>query len=234
MSTTMQVEESSVGRYYDPATGQFLSVDPLVDVTGQPYAYTGDDPVNAIDPDGLDCGIFSALCGAYDATAGGLKTAGAATYNGLETAGAAMLNGAQYAGAFLWNTAYALAGQPGPYCGIWGAEGTANIIDDTLLALDGGEGGNVNNAVDEEASEPIGPEEGLATTPAGRVYSSHYLNDTGPVRNIPGSVVDETIDQATQEIQLPDRTIYYDAKNDVTVVQSDTTGKIMSVRKGAP
>jgi hypothetical protein len=74
----------------------------------------------------------------------------------------------------------------------------------------------------------------VATTPAGRVYSWHYLNETGPLRNIPGSVVDETIDQATDTIQLGDRTIYYDAKNDITVVQSDTTGKIMSVRRGAP
>jgi len=49
----MQVDESSVGRYYDPATGQFLSVDPMVGVTGQPYAYTGDDPVNGVDPLGL-------------------------------------------------------------------------------------------------------------------------------------------------------------------------------------
>ena len=32
---------TAVGRYYDPATGQFLSVDPLVDETGQPYAYAG-------------------------------------------------------------------------------------------------------------------------------------------------------------------------------------------------
>ena len=40
-------------RYYDPGTGQFLSVDPLVDATGQPYAYTGDDPVNGVDPNGL-------------------------------------------------------------------------------------------------------------------------------------------------------------------------------------
>jgi RHS repeat-associated protein len=42
-----------VDRYYDPASGQFLSVDPLVDETRQPYAYTGDDPVNAVDPLGL-------------------------------------------------------------------------------------------------------------------------------------------------------------------------------------
>lgn len=40
-------------RYYDPGTGQFLSVDPAVNVTGQPYAYAGDDPVNQSDPLGL-------------------------------------------------------------------------------------------------------------------------------------------------------------------------------------
>ena len=45
---------SVVGRYYDPGTGQFLSVDPLVDVTGQPYSYTGGNPVNAKDPTGAD------------------------------------------------------------------------------------------------------------------------------------------------------------------------------------
>lgn len=47
----------------------------MVDETGQPYAHTVDDPVNAVDPNGLDCGIFSVVCGAYDATAGGVKTA---------------------------------------------------------------------------------------------------------------------------------------------------------------
>jgi hypothetical protein len=47
----------------------------MVQETGQPYAYTGDDPVNAIDPNGLDCGLFSFACAAYDASAGGVKTA---------------------------------------------------------------------------------------------------------------------------------------------------------------
>ena len=46
----MTCVNSRLGAYYDPATGQFLSVDPLVDETGQPYAYTGDDPVNGVDP----------------------------------------------------------------------------------------------------------------------------------------------------------------------------------------
>ena len=44
---------SLVERYYDPATGQFLTVDPLVDETGQSYVYAGDDPVNESDPSGL-------------------------------------------------------------------------------------------------------------------------------------------------------------------------------------
>ncbi|MGH9917868.1 MAG: RHS repeat-associated core domain-containing protein [Nitrososphaerales archaeon] len=66
---------SLVHRYYDPGTGQFMIVDPLVDETGTPYAFTNGDPVNAIDPNGLDCGLFSFACAAYDATAGGVKTA---------------------------------------------------------------------------------------------------------------------------------------------------------------
>ena len=48
---------SVIGRYYDPATGQFLSVDPLVAQTQQAYVYVEDDPVNAIDPTGLLCSV---------------------------------------------------------------------------------------------------------------------------------------------------------------------------------
>jgi hypothetical protein len=48
--------DGSVARYYDPATGQFLSVDPEVSETLTPFAYAGDDPVNANDPSGLSPG----------------------------------------------------------------------------------------------------------------------------------------------------------------------------------
>jgi RHS repeat-associated protein len=44
-------------RNYDPATGQFLSVDPLAPITGAPYNYAGDNPLNESDPTGLWFGI---------------------------------------------------------------------------------------------------------------------------------------------------------------------------------
>jgi len=42
-----------INRYYDPATGQFMSVDPLVGLTGAAYSYCGADPFNASDPMGM-------------------------------------------------------------------------------------------------------------------------------------------------------------------------------------
>jgi RHS repeat-associated protein len=44
-----------VNRYYDPATAQFITQDPIVAVTGEPYQYANDDPLNGSDPSGL-CG----------------------------------------------------------------------------------------------------------------------------------------------------------------------------------
>jgi RHS repeat-associated protein len=43
-----------VNRYYDPATGQFTSVDPDISATLQPYAYAAGDPVDQTDPTGMD------------------------------------------------------------------------------------------------------------------------------------------------------------------------------------
>lgn len=40
-------------RVYDPATAQFLSVDPAVSETGEPYSYAAANPVNLDDPSGL-------------------------------------------------------------------------------------------------------------------------------------------------------------------------------------
>ncbi|MEZ5295607.1 MAG: RHS repeat-associated core domain-containing protein [Ilumatobacteraceae bacterium] len=41
-------------RYHDPTLGSFLSVDPLVAQTGDPYVYGAANPTTYSDPDGLD------------------------------------------------------------------------------------------------------------------------------------------------------------------------------------
>ncbi len=56
-----------INRYYDPSTGQFLSADPLVQLTGQAYSYAGDNPINFNDPFGLcaqkkQCSWWNPLC----------------------------------------------------------------------------------------------------------------------------------------------------------------------------
>jgi RHS repeat-associated protein len=56
-------------RYYDPATGQLLSRDPLVSITQSPYGYSGQSPLNAIDPTGMAWGCWGNFC-LSDATKG--------------------------------------------------------------------------------------------------------------------------------------------------------------------
>ena len=41
-------------RYYEPATAQFLSNDPLIALTHSPYGYVGGNPLNSADASGLD------------------------------------------------------------------------------------------------------------------------------------------------------------------------------------
>jgi RHS repeat-associated protein len=51
--TAPNASDGSINRYYDPGTAQFLSVDPLVNLTQAPYSYAGDNPVNGSDSNGM-------------------------------------------------------------------------------------------------------------------------------------------------------------------------------------
>ena len=48
-------------RYYDPGTGQFMSVDGAVAETGAPYAYAGDQPVTGSDPSGNCAAVIASI-----------------------------------------------------------------------------------------------------------------------------------------------------------------------------
>lgn len=42
-----------INRYYNPQTGQFISVDPAIAQSNQPYTYAAGNPVSRVDPTGL-------------------------------------------------------------------------------------------------------------------------------------------------------------------------------------
>ena len=68
---------SAKARYCDPATGQFLSVDPGIATTLSPYGYVQGDPLNGADPSGTCGGLLGFICTAWQAatTAGALDQA---------------------------------------------------------------------------------------------------------------------------------------------------------------
>src|SRR6185437_2565857 len=70
------------------------------------------------------------------------------------------------------------------------------------------------------------------STPEGRPLTKHYGTVSGPKRNIPGSVVDHTINNTEGVPGRDNTTVHYDPDNNVTVV----TGKrgIVTAHKGEP
>ena len=76
-----------------------------------------------------------------------------------------------------------------------------------------------------------GPKYGA--TPEGRPFTKHYGTETGPVRNIPGSLVDQTINNNEGVPGRNNTNVYYDPVNDLTVV-TGRGGGIVSARRGSP
>jgi hypothetical protein len=89
-----------------------------------------------------------------------------------------------------------------------------------------------NPAPPEEPNETPGQSSPHGTTPDGRPYTHHYGEETGPERNIPGSVVDHIIESVPPHRTPDGKNVRYDSTNDITVV----TGRngIISVHPGKP
>jgi len=76
-------------RTYDPATAQFLSVDPLAMSTREPYVYVGDNPATYGDRSGLDAGEIEVpcvwpFCGPPPPVIEGIETIGRGVVEGAE------------------------------------------------------------------------------------------------------------------------------------------------------
>jgi RHS repeat-associated protein len=197
-------------RTYDPATAQFMSVDPLAPVTLALYSYVGDNPLNFSDPSGLIFGIPGTPsweeAGEAIAGWGDTLTLGATNWV-REELGINNVNPC--------STAY----QVGGYAGLASA----------ALIPGEGEGELAAEGVDEAA----GAASEFGSTPRGRPFTKHYGQDTGPKRNIPGSVVDQAIDENPGVPGRDGTTVHYDPNNEVTVV-TGRNGGIVSARRGEP
>jgi RHS repeat-associated protein len=62
-------------RFYEPATGVFISRDPIESITHQPYSYANNNPFTYSDPSGLLFGIDNLIGAAIGAVGGGLGSA---------------------------------------------------------------------------------------------------------------------------------------------------------------
>ena len=97
-------------RYYDPATSQFLTRDPLLAATQDPYGYAANDPVNLTDPTGM-CPWCLVIGGALSGAASDLAyqavmniAQGCAPLSNIkwgQVAGAALVGGI-FGGAGAW------------------------------------------------------------------------------------------------------------------------------------
>ena len=91
-------------RTYDPATAQFLTRDPLVALTGEPYSYVGDNPLTFSDPTGR-CGFWCVtgiVAGGIALGTGiGEVAVGGAAIGGVSLGAISAVSGALGAGADL-------------------------------------------------------------------------------------------------------------------------------------
>ncbi len=101
-------------RTYDPATGQSLTTDPLVDITGAPYNYAEDNPLNFGDPTGLIFGIPD-IPSASEFLAKGINLGKTALHVGLDLAAVPpyAIYYASYQGARAINSLGSELGPPG-------------------------------------------------------------------------------------------------------------------------
>jgi RHS repeat-associated protein len=152
-----------INRYYDPGTGQFFSVDPMVDATGQPYAYAGDNPIDGVDPLGLCSTQGSFLVpGACQWTSKSWVAQTESTLQGQKGGGFSITNGlkavADY-GAAIGNvvTSTVTLGHvqiTAPYCGFgWASDVGTGFGYVALAALTGGAGGAADVATGAETVE---------------------------------------------------------------------------------
>jgi RHS repeat-associated protein len=198
-------------RYYDPSIGRYISADPIGQFSGANlFRYAGSNPLRFSDFLGL---LFGGAVNAGE----GYGAYAASFYAGITTDPCAS------------TAAKAAAWAGGLFASLWTPE-TSDATAAALLAAWGAS--QALAGADAGAPDANAPPD-YGSTPEGRPYTKHYGTETGPERNIPGSVVDQTVNENPGVDAGDGKTVHHDPNNNVTVVTGDGGG-IVSAHKGKP
>jgi RHS repeat-associated protein len=221
-------------RYYDPTAGQFLTRDPLEAITGAPYSYGSDNPVNELDPSGLD-GIFGTGIGPnigpninWGAAGMAVSNAAAGALNtltfGLSTKGAGALFGFN-ADCANFGTAGQVGGIAAIVASLLDGEGEAELAAEREAPV--------------EASTPTGQRGSPMDVPRGTngpaningiSYGGHALDEMQSEGFTP-SVVEDTIAHGEKSVGASGRVAYYSPGNNITVITEN--GRVVTVTSGS-
>lgn len=215
-------------RYYDPATDQFISVDPLVGFTQQPYGYSPGDPLDSVDPYGLFC--ISSLC------SDSVTNAAGSAFGFIGQNASTIVPVAIYVGA-VGGMALCAFVTAGLCIGADVAAGGALFGGGTLLTyalLPPGEGPAPEDA---GAALPVGRKgcpisvfDDVDTDVNGRMYSGHAVARMQG-RGFTPTVVDNVLARGTFMGVSEGKDVYYDSENNITVL-TNGEGKVVSVGYG--
>lgn len=186
-------------RYYDPASGVFLTFDPLAELTAAPYAFAFNAPVNLSDPEGL-CGLLCAAAGAVaGAVVGGVVSVGTyaivnhgdITLQGLAAAGAGGIVGGAITGGCDGATLFVVSVGCGIAGGVAGEATTEFINGDGFNGYDiaeAGVTGGIFGGAGRYLPDIVGSGEHFSP-------SSEAINDSlnGILPTISNSVVDQLL-----------------------------------------
>jgi hypothetical protein len=198
------------------------SVDPDMAVTEQPYAYTGDDPVNGVDPLGLCWPSWA--CGPEHA----IGAAATTTWNGIKSFGEGVVGSQHYCGT---NGATYDIGNA--FCWVATIGGTAGS------AYSGGGSSDEEEEDGAPASTPTGQRGSPMDVPRGTnapveinglSYGGHAIDEMQSEGFTP-SMIQDAIDSGQQTVGTSGRAVYYSQTNNISVITEN--GRVVTVSSGA-